>query len=71
MLVAPWAPRPSFQVTPLAAMVLSHSGEYLWSLLNLCITLLTFKSGGGAEEDREQLETMFLLVITVFHQCIV
>ena len=33
-------------------------------------TLLTSKSGGGVEEDREQLGTMTLLVITVFHQLV-
>ena len=33
-------------------------------------TLLTFKSGGGVEEDREQVGSMTLLVITVSHQLI-
>ena len=69
--VVPRAPRPSFQITPLTAMVMSHSGELLWSLLEIRKdTLLTFKSGGEVEEDREQLGTMTLLVIIVSHRLV-
>ena len=69
--VTPWAPRPSFQITPLTAMVMSHSGEHMWSVVEIeKATLLTFKSGGGVEEDREQLGTMTLLVITFSHQLV-
>ena len=67
--VVPRAPRPSFQVIPLTAMVMSHSGELLWSAVSTD-TLLTFKSGGGVEVDREQLGTMTLLVITISHQLV-
>ena len=68
------APRPLFQIIPLTVMVMSLSGELLWSVLDLVMvetTLLTFKSGGGGvEEDREQLGSMTLLVVTVFNQLI-
>ena len=51
-------------------MVMSLSEELLWSVLEVILdTLLTFKSG-GAEEDKEQLGTVTLLVITVSHQLI-
>ena len=65
------APRPSFQITPLTTTVMSLSGELLWSLLDsLNYTLLSFKSEGGPEEDREQLGAMTWLVITVFNQLV-
>ena len=65
------APRPSFQITPSTAMVMSHGGELLWSAVLVSTdTLLTFKCGGGVEEDREQLGTMTLLVVTVSHQLV-
>ena len=65
--VVPRAPRPSFQNIPLTAMVMSLSGEHMWSVLWKA-TLLTFKSGGGVEEERDQLGTMTLLVITISNQ---
>ena len=69
--VTPRAPRPSFQGIHLTAMVMSHSGECMWSVLDIeKATLLTFKSGGGVEEDRDQLGTMTLLVITFSHQLV-
>ena len=69
--VAPQALRPSFQITPLTAMVMSPSGECMWSVLEVTIdTLLTFKSGGGVEEEREQQGSMTLLVITISHQLV-
>ena len=65
------APRPSFQTIPLTAMALSLSGERMLSVVEAMeYTLLTFKSGGGVEEDREQLGNMILLVITISHQLI-
>ena len=65
------APKSSFQITPLTATVMSLSGELLWSLLDgLNYTLLSFKSGEGPEEDREQLGAMTWLVITVFNQLV-
>ena len=65
------APRPSFQTIPLTAMVMSLSGELLWSVLGKGkYTLLSFKCGGGVEEDRGQLGSITLLVITVFNQLV-
>ena len=65
------APRPSFQTIPLTAMVMSLSGELLWSVLEgWKNTLLTFKSGGGVEEDRGQLGSMTWLVVTVSHKLV-
>ena len=66
------APRPSFQIIPLTVMVMSLSGELLLSVLGegKC-TLLTFKCGeGGVEEDRKQLGSMTLLVVTVSHKLV-
>ena len=67
------APRPSFQTTPLTVMVMSLSGELLWSVLDVVMvatTLLTFKCGGGVEEDREQLGSITWLVVIVSHKSI-
>jgi len=66
------APRPSFQIIPLTVMVMSLSGELLWSVLEAWKdTLLTFKCGeGGVEEDRKQLGSMTLLVVTVSHKLV-
>ena len=65
------APRPSFQIISLTVMVMSLSGELLLSVLGegKC-TLLTFKCGGGVEEDREQLGSMTLLVVIVSHKLV-
>ena len=69
--VAPKAPRPSFQIISLTAMVMSHTGERMWTVVDPWkATLSTFKSGGRVEEDREQLGTMTLLVITISHQLV-
>ena len=65
------APRPLFQIIPLTAMVMSLSGEHLWCLLDrMDYTLLSFKCGGGAEEDGGQLGAMTWLVITIFNQLV-
>ena len=69
--VVPRAPRPSFQITPLTAMVMSPTGEHMLNVVEIGKdTLLTFKSGGGVEEDREQLGSMTLLEITFSHQLV-
>ena len=65
------APRLSFQTITLTAMVMSLSGEHLWCLLDgMDYTLLSFKCGGGREEDRGQLGAMTWLVITIFNQLV-
>ena len=67
------APRPSFQIIPLTVMEMSLSGELMLSVLGegKC-TLLTFKcgGGGGVEEERKQLGSMTLLVVTISHKSI-
>ena len=65
------ASRLSFQIIPLTVLVMSLSGELMLSVLGAGkATLLTFKCGGGVEEDKEQLGSMTLLVVTVFNQLI-
>ena len=52
-------PRPLFQTITLTAMVMSLSGELMWSLPDgMEYTLLSFKCGEEAEEDRGQLGAM-------------
>ena len=61
------APRSSFQSIPLTVMVTSPTGELLLRIVTE-YTVLTFKSGGGVEMDKEQLHAISWLVITISHQ---
>ena len=61
------APRSSFQSIPLTVMVLSLTGELLLRIVTE-YTVLTFKSGGGVEVDKELLRAISWLVITISHR---